>query len=111
MKPHQITRIDFLKSSGLIAGGSTFLPHTVWALVKESQENMQVIAGQLAEYQIVVPDQTNPVEQQAAEKLRYYLAEILHKDLAIRKETIEEVQPSLSVKRDMRRDGRLISGS
>lgn len=45
-----------------------------------------MIAGQLAEYQIVVPDQTNPVEQQAAEKLRYYLAEILHKDLAIRKE-------------------------
>jgi hypothetical protein len=86
MKPHQITRFDFLKSSGLIAAGFTFLPHTAWAMVKEFPEDMQVSVGELAEYQIVVPDQTNPVEQQAAEKLRHYLTAILHKELAIRKE-------------------------
>lgn len=42
--------------------------------------------GELAEYQIVVPDQTGQVEEQAAEKLQHYLAEIAHKNLVITKE-------------------------
>jgi hypothetical protein len=82
----KITRLDFLKNAGLIAAGITFLPHTAWSTIKSSQENRQVDTGELAEYQIVVPDQANPVEQQAADKLQNYLAEIVHKNLAIRKE-------------------------
>ncbi len=42
--------------------------------------------GKLAGYQIIVPDQANPVEQQAAEKLQHYLNEISHKNLVLKKE-------------------------
>jgi hypothetical protein len=54
----------------LIATGFTFLPHTAWATIK-SQENKQVSTVELVEYQIVVPDQASPVEQQAAEMLHH----------------------------------------
>ncbi len=82
----KITRLDFLKNSGLIAAGFTFLPHAARATIKNAQENRQVSTGKLAEYQIVVPNQANHVEQQAADKLQSYLAEIVHKNLVIRKE-------------------------
>jgi len=58
MKSHKkITRFDFLKNSGLIAAGFTFLPHTMRAMLKEPQENMQVNANDLTAYQIIVPAQ------------------------------------------------------
>ncbi|HEY0163610.1 MAG TPA: DUF4838 domain-containing protein, partial [Edaphobacter sp.] len=87
MKSHTITRFDFLRNSGLIAAGFTFLPHTAWATIKSSSQQTQVSTKELAGYQIVVSDQASAVEQQAAEKLRHYVAEIAHKDLAIRKES------------------------
>lgn len=86
MKPNKITRFDFLKTSGLFAAGFTLLPHTAWAVVKESKEDRQVSVGQLTRYQIVVPDEADPVEQLAAERLHSYLAEMLPENLAIRKE-------------------------
>ena len=81
-----LTRLDFLKRSGLIAGGFTFLPHSVLAAAGESSENEEVSVRRLAGYQIVVPDQTNPVEQQAAEKLQHYVNELAHTELALKKE-------------------------
>jgi len=82
----KLTRLDFLRNSGLIAAGFTFLPHTAWATLTSSHENRQVSTEELAAYQIVVPDQASEVEQQAAEKLQHYLTEIVHKNLVIRKE-------------------------
>jgi len=82
----KITRHDFLKHSGIIATGLIFLPDSVLATVKKPQENNQVDIGALAEYQIVVPDQANPIEQQAAERLQHYLAEVSRKNLAVKKE-------------------------
>ena len=52
-----ITRLDFLKHSGMIAAGFTFLPHSVLAAVEKSSENDEVSIRKLAEYQIIVPDQ------------------------------------------------------
>jgi len=82
----KITRHDFLKHSGLIVAGFTFLPHSVVAAVKKSQESDQVSIGMLAEYQIVVPDQANPIERRAAGKLQYYLAEVSRKSLVVKGE-------------------------
>jgi hypothetical protein len=87
MKSHTtMTRFDFLRNSGLIAAGFSFLPHTTWATINKPQGSKQVSTGELAEYQIVVPSQASPVEQQAAEKLQHYLAEIAQKSPVIRKE-------------------------
>jgi len=63
-----MTRLDFLKRSGSIAAGFTFLPHSVLAAAGKSQASDEVSVIKLAEYQIVVPDQANPLEQQAAQK-------------------------------------------
>jgi hypothetical protein len=82
----KITRLDFLKHSGLIATGFTFLPHSVLAAAKKSQASDEASVEKLAEYQIVVPDQANPVEQQAAEKLQHYVTEMSRKTLILKKE-------------------------
>ena len=82
----RIPRRDFIKHSGAIAAGFTFLPHSVLAAVKNSLESDEVSLRKLARYQIVVPDQANPVEQQSAQKLQQYLNEISGKDLVLRKE-------------------------
>lgn len=87
MKSHKnITRLDFLKRSGLAAAGFTFLPHAVLAAANTPQGSEQVSIAKLAEYQIVVPDQANPVEQQAAEKLQHYVAAMSQKNLVLKKE-------------------------
>ena len=93
----KITRLDFLKNSGLIAAGFTFLPHTTWATIKRSQETKLVSTGELAEYQIVVPDHASAVEQQAAEKLQQYVAEIAHKNLVITKEKDYQSAPAFFI--------------
>ncbi|MEO6909944.1 MAG: DUF4838 domain-containing protein, partial [Edaphobacter sp.] len=82
-----ITRLDFLKHSGLLAAGVTFLPHSVLAAAQKGHEGYEVSVSKLAGYQIIVPDEANPVEQQAAEKLQHYLNEMSHKNLVLRKET------------------------
>jgi hypothetical protein len=87
MKSHKnITRPDFLKRFGLAATGLTFLPHSVLAAAGKSSENDEVSVRKLARYQIIVPDQANPVEQQAAEKLQHYINELSHTDMALTKE-------------------------
>jgi Domain of unknown function (DUF4838)/Glycosyl hydrolase family 67 N-terminus len=81
-----ITRLDFLRRSGLMAAGFTFLPHSVLAAVNGSQDSVEVSLARLAEHQVVVPDQASAVEQQAAERLQHYVAEMSHKDLVLKKE-------------------------
>jgi len=81
-----MTRLDFLKCSGMMTAGFTFLPHAAWAAVKNPQGSHQVSIEKLAEYQIVVPDHPNPIEQQAAEKLQHSVAEMSHKNLVVKKE-------------------------
>jgi Domain of unknown function (DUF4838)/Glycosyl hydrolase family 67 N-terminus len=87
MESHKnITRLDFIRNSGLIAAGFTFLPRSVWATVNKAQGRDEVSIKKLTGYQIIVPDQASPIEQQAAERLQHYLTEISHKDLVIKKE-------------------------
>jgi hypothetical protein len=81
-----ITRLDFLKNSGLIAAGFTFLPHYVLARVNKSQGSEEVSIRKLAEYQIIVPDQANPVEQLAAERLQHHLSEMSPQKLVLKNE-------------------------
>jgi len=81
-----MTRLDFLKYSGLMTAGFTFLPHAAWATVNTPQGGYPVSIDKLAEYQIVVPDQANPVEQQAAEKLQHYVTEMSRKNMVVKKE-------------------------
>jgi hypothetical protein len=82
-----MTRLDFLRNSGLLAAGFTFLPHTAWAAITDVHLGHSISATKLAEYQIVVPDQGSPVEQEAAERLQHYLAEMTRKSPAVKKES------------------------
>jgi len=93
----KITRLDFLKNSGLMAAGFTFLPHVSWAATQDPQTGHPVSVSQLAEYQIIVPDQASSMEQQAAERLRRYLAEISHKEPAVKKEAAYRNGPAFFI--------------
>lgn len=86
MKSHKITRLDFIKRSGLLAAGFTFLPHSLLASMKESEKSEPMSIEKLMQYQIVVPAKANATEQQAADKLQHYLAEMSHKNLVVKKE-------------------------
>jgi hypothetical protein len=104
----KMTRHDFLRHSFHVAAGLTFLPHS--ALASLTKESNQVSTGKLAEYQMIVPDQASPIEQQAAKKLQHYLAEISRKDLVLRKEEEYRGGPSFFIdKPNTLKRGRLIS--
>jgi hypothetical protein len=94
-----MTRHDFLKHSGLVAAGFTFLPHSVLAAIQTSQQSDQVSIDKLASYQIVVTDQASPVDQQAAEKLQHCLAEASHKNLVVKKEGDYRAGPAFFIGR------------
>ena len=92
-----ITRLDFLKRSGMLAAGITFLPSSVLATVNKPQKSDQVPLAKLTEYQIVVPDQATPIEQQAAERLQHYVTDLSHKDLMIKKEADYKTGPAFFI--------------
>src|SRR5690242_9478119 len=92
-----MTRLDFLRNSGLLAAGFTFLPHTAWAATSDVRLGHSISLAKLAEYQIVAPDQASPVEQQAAERLQHYLAEITGKSPVVKKEADYRSGPSFFI--------------
>ena len=98
MEPFKnITRRNVVKHSGLITAGLTFLPHSALAAFKASPQGDPLSIDKLAAYQIVVSDQESAVEQQAAEKLQYYLAEASHKNLVIKKEAEYRSSPAFFI--------------
>ena len=92
-----ITRLDFLKHSGLAAAGVTFLPHSILAAATKPEAGTPVSVKSLAAYQIVVPDQASPTEQQAAEKLQHYLNDLSHQNLALKKEAEYKSGPAFFI--------------
>src|SRR5579862_490601 len=81
-----LTRLDFLKRSGLITAGLTLLPHSLSAAASSSAETTPVSIRELAGYQIVVPDHTTALEQQAAERLQHYVSQLAPGELVLNKE-------------------------
>jgi hypothetical protein len=78
-----ITRRNFLEHSGLVTAGFTFLPGSIFATVEKSLQGDQV---KVSEYQIILPNQAGPAEQQAAEKLQHYLTQMSRETLVVKKE-------------------------
>lgn len=70
----------------MVAAGFTFLPNAILAAAKGSGQSKAVSFKKLALYQIVVPDQATSVEQETADKLQHYVAQLTHQDLPQRKE-------------------------
>lgn len=71
-KSNRISRLKFLKTSGLMAAGLAFMPDFLSAAPGKSGK-VSLATG----YQIVIPAQATAVEKQAAEQLQRYLAEML----------------------------------
>ncbi|HEU4636569.1 MAG TPA: DUF4838 domain-containing protein [Edaphobacter sp.] len=92
-----MTRHDFLKNSGLLAAGLTFLPNVAWSATGTAQAGHAVSIARLAEYKIVLPDQASTVEQQAAERLQHYLSQITRKEAAITKESDDRSGPAFFI--------------
>ena len=70
----------------MAAAGFTVIPNSILAAAKGSGQSKAVSFKKLASYQIVVPDQATAVEQETADKLQHYIAQLTHQDLPQRKE-------------------------
>ncbi|MFT4113480.1 DUF4838 domain-containing protein [Silvibacterium sp.] len=79
----KLTRRNFLQSSSLFAAGSMFLPSSALAAMSDIRE---VSLDALSQYTIVIPDQPDAIEQQAAAQLQNYLQKELGQSLAITRE-------------------------
>lgn len=76
-KDNGISRLDFLKASGLMAAGLTFLPDYILAKPMDSVQDNGLSIVTLQDYQLVVHASADPLEKDAAQQLRRYLSEIL----------------------------------
>ncbi len=75
-KTNGITRLEFLKSSGLFAAGVTLLPPFLSASPGDKKYKSNEDAPKISDYQIVVPSLADALEQRAAQQLQRYLSEM-----------------------------------
>ncbi|MES3017928.1 MAG: DUF4838 domain-containing protein [Bacteroidota bacterium] len=67
-KNNDLSRLEFLKTSALVAAGLTFLPRTVSSMI--------VGGNTIADYKIIVPLLASEMEKRAAELLKEYLSQL-----------------------------------
>lgn len=67
-KYKDFSRLEFLKASGLLASGLTFLPDIVSSMVTSGRTDI--------EYRIVISSQATDEDKHAAEKLKFYLSKL-----------------------------------
>lgn len=73
---NDISRLQFLRASGLIAAGLAFLPDFINAEPGTGDAGGTGMPGSLAALGIVIPDQAGSTEKQAAAQLQHYLSAI-----------------------------------
>ncbi|MDA0194019.1 MAG: DUF4838 domain-containing protein [Bacteroidetes bacterium] len=78
-KSNRITRLEFLKNSGLLATGITLLP----GFVRANPGDEKHIAAEISDYQIVVPIQVDALEKQAGQQLQQYLSKIAGSEVPV----------------------------
>jgi hypothetical protein len=75
-KVKNISRLKFLKNTGIVAAGLTFLPDLLSAELKDSLLGRQLSGNEILDYQIIIPVGANEVEKEAALALQKYLSKL-----------------------------------
>ncbi|MGH2647145.1 MAG: DUF4838 domain-containing protein, partial [Ginsengibacter sp.] len=82
-KSNGITRLAFLKNSGLLAAGITLVPGFVYANPGDEKYNSNVVAAKISTYQIVVSSHADALEKQAAQQLQQYLSKLALSEIVV----------------------------
>jgi len=82
-----ISRLSFLKTTGIVATGLTFVPGLVSSSLSDSLLGKQLAEGDISDYQIIIPLEANSIEKQAAQQLQYYLSKLSVKAIPIAEES------------------------
>ncbi len=82
-KSTDITRLRFLKNSGLLAAGMAVLPGFVSSFPPDEKSNYNFITTKISDLQIVVSGQADEVEKQAAQQLQQYLSKVAASEIVV----------------------------
>ena len=85
-KSRDISRLNFLKNTSIVAAGLTFLPGLVSSKLRDSLLGKSIAAGNILDYQIVIPSLVSSIEKQAAQQLQKYLSKLTVKPIPITEE-------------------------
>jgi hypothetical protein len=85
-KVKSISRLNFLKNTGIVAAGLTFLPNLLSAALKDSLLGRQVALDGILDYQIIIPLRAELIEKEAALALQQYLSKLSKKAIPIASE-------------------------
>lgn len=75
-KNKDISRLKFLRTTGIMVAGLTFLPELLSSKLRESLLGSQLAQGSISDYQIIIPSQASSIEKQAAQQLQHYLSQL-----------------------------------
>ena len=78
-----ISRLNFLKNTGIVAAGLTFLPDLLSAELKNSLLGRQVTDDGILDYQIILPMRAALIEKEAGLALQLYLSKLSKKAIQI----------------------------
>jgi hypothetical protein len=81
-----LSRLKFLKNTGIVAAGLTFIPGLVSSKLRNSLLSTSLTAGNIIDYQIIVPTLLSATEKQAAQQLQKYLSKFAVKTIPISEE-------------------------
>lgn len=84
---HNVSRLQFLKDTSIIATGLTFFPGLVNARISSSGIGAQLLNGKGLAVVIIIPQQAKSIEKQAAQELQHYLLMIAGSTVEILEET------------------------
>jgi len=85
-KNRDISRLNFLKNTGIVAAGLTFMPGLASSKLRESLLSRGIVAGDIIDYQIIIPSLVSSIEKQAAQQLQKYLSKLSLKPIQIAEE-------------------------
>ncbi|MDP3468618.1 MAG: DUF4838 domain-containing protein [Daejeonella sp.] len=85
-KVKNLSRLSFLKNTGIVAAGLTFLPDMLSAELKDSLLGRQMTGDGILDYQIIIPAQANAIEKEAALALQKYLSKLSVKTVPVSEE-------------------------
>ena len=80
---HNVSRLQFLKDTSIIATGLTFFPGLVNARISSSGIGAQLLNGKGLAVVIIIPQQAKAIEKQAAKELQHYLLMIAGSNVEI----------------------------
>jgi len=85
-KSRDISRLNFIKNTSIVAAGLTFLPGLVSSKLRDSLLSKSIATGNILDYQIIIPSLFSSIEKQAAQQLQKYLSKLSVKPIPIAEE-------------------------